>query len=199
LVAARRPDLVRTLTLVSPALPVYRPRATNVHLPALAVPFIGQRLLQRLGRFPVEARVRATIALCFADPDRVPPQRFDEAVAEASRRARLDYDADAMLESLRALLTSYFRRGPATLWNAAAEVQAPTLLIYGLRDKLVDPRTSARAARTFPRSQLLVLPSSGHVAQMEHPEVVAAAVRKFLDRVGSQDIDLRPVRKQLAR
>jgi pimeloyl-ACP methyl ester carboxylesterase len=191
LIAARRPDLVRTLTLVSPALPVYRPRATNVHLPALAVPFIGQRLLRRLGRFPVEARVRATIALCFADPARVPAQRFEEAVTEASRRARLDYDGDAMLESLRTLLTSYFRRGPATLWNAAAQVQAPTLLIYGLRDKLVDPRTSARAARTFPRSQLLVLPDSGHVAQMEHPEVVATAVRKFLDRTAT--IDLRPL------
>ena len=196
LIAARRPDLVRSLTLVSPALPVYRPRATNVHLPALAVPFIGQRLLRRLGRFPVEARVRATIALCFAEPARVPPQRVEEAVAEASRRARLDYESDAMLESLRSLLTSYFRRGPATLWNAAAQVQAPTLLIYGLRDKLVDPRTSAKAARTFPRSQLLVLPGSGHVAQMEHPELVAAAVRKFIDRVGSSDIDLRPVREQ---
>jgi pimeloyl-ACP methyl ester carboxylesterase len=194
LVAARRPDLVRTLTLVSPALPVYRPRATNVHLPALAFPFIGQRLARRLGRFPVEARVRATLALCFADPSCVPQQRFDEAVAEASRRARLDYESDAMLESLRSLLTSYFRRGPATLWNAAAQVQAPTLLIYGLRDKLVDPRTSARAARTFPRSQLLVLPKSGHVAQMEHPELVATAVRKFLDRTAT--IDLRPVREQ---
>ena len=194
LVAARRPDLVRTLTLVSPALPVYRPRATNVHLPALAFPFIGQRLARRLGRFPVEARVRATLALCFADPARVPQQRFEEAVAEASRRARLDYESDAMLATLRALIASYLRRGPNTLWNAAAAVQAPTLLVYGLRDKLVDPRTSARAARTFPRSQLLVLPDSGHVAQMEHPEVVATAVRKFLDRTAT--IDLRPARER---
>jgi pimeloyl-ACP methyl ester carboxylesterase len=196
LVAARRPDLVRTLTLVSPALPVYRPRATNVHLPALAFPFIGQRLARRLGRYPVETRVRATLALCFADPSRVPPQRFEEAVAEASRRARLDYESEAMLASLRALIAAYLRRGPSTLWNAAAQVQAPTLLVYGLRDKLVDPKTSAKAARTFPRSHLLMLPGSGHVAQMEHPEVVAAAVRKFIDRVGSHDIDLRPVREQ---
>ena len=196
LVAARRPDLVRTLMLVSPALPVYLPRATNVHLPALAFPFVGQRLARRLGRFPVEARVRATLALCFADPSRVPPQRFEEAVAEASRRARLDYESEAMLATLRALIAAYLRRGPSTLWKAAARVQAPTLLVYGLRDKLVDPKTSAKAARTFPRSQLLVLPGSGHVAQMEHPEMVAAAVRKFIDRVGSQDIDLRPTREQ---
>jgi pimeloyl-ACP methyl ester carboxylesterase len=97
---------------------------------------------------------------------------------------------------LRALIAAYLRRGPSTLWKAAAMVQAPTLLVYGLRDKLVDPKTSAKAARTFLHSQLLVLPGSGHVAQMEHPEVVAAAVRKFIDRVGGQDIDLRPVREQ---
>ena len=182
LVAAHRPDLVRTLTLVSPALPVYRPRATNAHLPALALPFVGQQLARRLGRFPVEARVRATLSLCFADPARVPQQRFEEAVAEASRRARLDYESDAMLATLRALIASYLRRGPNTLWNAAAQVQAPTLLIYGQRDKLVDPRTAVRAARTFPTSRLLMLPDSGHVAQMEHPDIVAKAVRRFLDR-----------------
>ncbi|MGZ4637935.1 MAG: alpha/beta fold hydrolase, partial [Actinomycetes bacterium] len=41
LVAAARPDLVRTLTLVSPALPVLRPRMSNAHLPALAAPWVG--------------------------------------------------------------------------------------------------------------------------------------------------------------
>lgn len=182
LVAAHRPDLLRTLTLVSPALPVLRPRSTNVHLPALAAPWVGQRLARRLGRFPVEARVRATIALCFADPTRVPPRRFVEAVEEAERRAHLEHDSDAMLASLRNLLAAYFRRGPTSLWGAAARVQAPTLLVYGLKDKLVDPRTSARAARTFPDVRLMLLPDSGHVAQMEHPEQVAAAVRRHLLR-----------------
>jgi pimeloyl-ACP methyl ester carboxylesterase len=181
LVAARRPDLIRTLTLVSPALPVYRPRATNAHLPALALPFLGQRLAQRLGRYPVESRVRATISLCFADPSRVPRQRFEEAVAEATRRAQLDYESDALLASLRSLLTAYVRNRPA-IWREAATVQAPTLLVYGQRDKLVDPRTAYRASRTFQQSRLVVLPDSGHVAQMEHPRFVAATVRKFLDQ-----------------
>ncbi|MGH8968625.1 MAG: alpha/beta fold hydrolase [Actinomycetes bacterium] len=182
LVAAARPDLVRTLTLVSPALPVYLPRASNAHLPALAAPFVGQRLARRLGRFPVEQRVRATLALCFADPSTVPAQRVREAVEEASRRARLPYESDAMLASLRGLLSAYFRRGAASLWATAGRVQAPTLLVYGQRDRLVDPRTAMRAARTFPANRLLVLPDSGHVAQMEHPEVVAQAVRRHLVR-----------------
>jgi pimeloyl-ACP methyl ester carboxylesterase len=183
IVAARRPDLVRSLTLVSPAMPVLRPRSTNAHLPALAAPWIGQRLARRLGRFPVDARVKATLALCFADPTRVPRQRFDEAIAEADRRARLGHDSEAMLLSLRSLIATYLHHGPVSLWDTAAQVRAPTLLVYGLKDKLVDPRTSARAARTYPDARLLLLPDSGHVAQMEHPEEVARAVRRHVARV----------------
>jgi pimeloyl-ACP methyl ester carboxylesterase len=180
-VAATRPDLVRTLTLVSPALPVLRPRPSNAHLPALALPFAGQRLAARLGRFPVEQRVRATLALCWADPTRVPPQRVEEAMAEAERRARLDHESDAMLASLRSLLTAYVRPRAWPLWRLAELVRAPTLLVYGLADRLVDPRTSRRAARAMPQARLVLLPDSGHVSQMEHPEVVAGAVRRLLD------------------
>lgn len=180
MVAADRPELVRTLTLVSPALPILRPRASNAHLPALAAPWIGQRLARRLGRFPVEQRVRATLALCFADPSRVPQERFEEAVAEASRRARLDHDGEAVLSSLRGLLSSYLDRGPNSLWRLAARVQAPTLLIYGQSDRLVDPRTALRAARTFRDMRLLMIPNSGHLSQVEHPEAVAAAIDRHI-------------------
>ena len=191
-VAASRPDLVRTLTLVSPALPVLRPRATNVHLPALAVPFAGQRLARRLGRFPVEQRVRATLALCYADPARVPAQRVEEARTEAERRAQLEHESEAMLLSLRSLMSAYVRPRAWPLWRLAAHVHAPTLLVYGLRDRLVDPRTATRAARTFPDAQLLTIPDSGHVSQMEHPEVVAHMARRFLTavdrRTGSRSV-----------
>ncbi|MGH8892221.1 MAG: alpha/beta fold hydrolase [Actinomycetes bacterium] len=189
-VAATRPDLVRTLTLVSPAMPVLRPRASNVHLPALAVPFAGQRLARRLGRFPVEQRVRATLALCYADPCRVRPERFAEAMAEAERRARLDHESDAMLLSLRSLMSAYLRPRAWPLWRLAETVRVPTLLVYGLADRLVDPRTSGRAAKSIPRARLVVLPDSGHVSQMEHPEVVAGTIRRFLDDVATRSADI---------
>jgi len=180
-VAATRPDLVRTLTLVSPALPVLRPRTTNVHLPALAVPWAGQQLARRLGRFPVEQRVRATIAICWADPSRVPVERLDEAMVEAERRAHLEHDGDAMIRSLRSLMAAYLRPDRWPLWRLAARVQAPTLLVYGLKDRLVDPRSAGRAARTIPGARLVVVPDSGHVTQMEHPGLVAREVRRLLD------------------
>ena len=85
--------------------------------------------------------------------------------------------------SLRGLADSYFVIGSGNLWRQAGRVQAPTLLVFGRHDKLVDVRMAPRAARTFPTSRLLVLEDSGHVAQLEHPMTVAEAV---LDHLGHQ-------------
>jgi pimeloyl-ACP methyl ester carboxylesterase len=54
-------------------------------------------------------------------------------------------------------------------------VQAPTLLVWGDQDRLVDVSLAPRAAAAFRDSRLLVLPGVGHVAQLERPEVVARA------------------------
>jgi pimeloyl-ACP methyl ester carboxylesterase len=58
------------------------------------------------------------------------------------------------------------------------------LLVYGLRDKLVSYRMARRASAAFRDSRLLVLPDSGHVAMMEHPELVARAFRALLAETG---------------
>jgi pimeloyl-ACP methyl ester carboxylesterase len=182
-VAATRPDLVRSLVLVSPALPVRRARRSNAHLPALATPLLGELALRHFARVAVERRVRGSLGVIYADPSGVPEERVQQAVAEARRRAELEHDAEAFLRSLRGVLAAYLHRGPQALWELAAQVKAPTLLVYGLRDKLVDPRTAERAMRTFPDATLVSLPGSGHVAQMEQPEVVAGVVRRHLDAV----------------
>ena len=119
--------------------------ATNVHLPALAVPWAGQRLARRLGRYPVEQRVRATIALCWADPSRVPPSASRRRSRRPSGEPGSDHESDAMLGSLRSLISAYLRPDRWPLWRLAAQVQAPTLLVYGIKDQLVDPRTAWRA------------------------------------------------------
>ena len=38
----------------------------------------------------------------------------------------------------------------------------------------------SRAARSFPRSRVVVLPRTGHVAQMERPQAVAAEFRRMV-------------------
>ncbi len=61
------------------------------------------------------------------------------------------------------------------------EITAPTLVIGGLTDKLIDPRVPMQVARAVPDSRLLILPGVGHVAQMEVPRLVARAIVGLLD------------------
>ena len=181
--AAQRPDLLRTLTLVSPALPVYRPKRSNVHMPLLLVPGIQAVLYKRLTRTPVEEQVKRLTELCYADPSLANPQRLQYSAGELRRRQESGLDREAFMGSLRGLADSYFVIGSGNLWRQAGRVKAPTLLVFGRHDKLVDVRMAPRAARTFPTSRLLVLEDSGHVAQLEHPMTVAEAV---LDHLGHQ-------------
>jgi|HubBroStandDraft_6_1064221.scaffolds.fasta_scaffold97325_2 pimeloyl-ACP methyl ester carboxylesterase len=175
--AALRPELVKTLTLVSPALPDLRPRPIPARLSALRVPGIGPWLMRRTTRIPARQRVRVLLRAVYYDPDAVHPDRIDEEVAEVERQDGLSYVGDVLLGSARGVVYEYLRRGPQTLWRDAAQITAQVLAIYGSHDRLVDPRMAARAARTFRYARVLVLPRTGHVAQMEHPGQVASEMR----------------------
>jgi pimeloyl-ACP methyl ester carboxylesterase len=65
-------------------------------------------------------------------------------------------------------------------------VTAQTLLMYGREDKLVSSRVAPKAKAAFPNATVVVLPQTGHVAQMEHPELVAHFVRSHLDAVAKR-------------
>ncbi|MFI9080717.1 alpha/beta fold hydrolase [Streptomyces sioyaensis] len=180
-VAAVRPDLVRTLTLVSPALPELRPQLTAVPTAMLAVPGIA-RLFGRLTHdWTPERRTREVLALCYGDPGRVSPEGFNSAADEYARRLELPYFWEVMERSARGLVNAYTLGGQHNLWRQAERVLAPTLLVYGGRDRLVSFRMARRAAAAFRGSRLLTLPEAGHVAMMEYPEAVARAVRELLD------------------
>lgn len=184
LVAAKRPDLVRTLTLVSPALPSLRPtRGGDPRLPLLLLPGLEQLARRRLAGLTPEQRARGVLELCYGDPSRVSPERFAEAVEEVRRRGTLGHDGEAFTRSLRGLIGSYLARGDRAVWQQAARVQAPTLLVWGDRDRLVDVALAPRALRTFPDARLLVLPGVGHVAQMERPDLVARAFLGLLEEL----------------
>ncbi|MEG3631824.1 alpha/beta fold hydrolase [Streptomyces poriticola] len=183
-VAAARPDLVRTLSLVSPALPEILVQRTAVPTALLALPGVA-RLFTRYSRdWTAEQRVRGVMQLCYGDPGRVTPEGFQHAVEEMERRLRLPYFWDAMARSARGIVDAYTVGGQHGLWRQAERVLAPTLLVYGGRDQLVGHRMAQKAARAFRASRLLTLPEAGHVAMMEYPEAVAAAFRELLADTG---------------
>jgi len=180
-VAATRPDLVKTLTLISPALPDPRPHLDQVHFAVISLPGVGPRVLRKYDALPPHSRVADVIATCFADPARFPPERFAAEVAELARRDTLDHATAALIGTIRTLTADFFRKGRRTAWRDAARITAPTLVIYGSQDRVVDPRQAGRAARAFANSKIVVLPRTGHLAHMEHPAQVAAEITAMLD------------------
>lgn len=183
--AARRPDLVASVTLISPALPSVRVGRGNVHLPVVAIPGVGESLVRRYAAVPVEQRVQATLDACTTDPSRVPANLRDALVVEAAERDAMPYATDAFLRSLRGLLATFADRGPERPWRLARRVAQPVLAIYGEDDVLVDARGASRAAREFADVEVVLLDDCGHVAQMEHPDLVAGLWADRFARVSS--------------
>ncbi|MFI7598354.1 alpha/beta fold hydrolase [Actinoplanes sp. NPDC049681] len=189
-VAALRPDLVRTLTLISPAMPFLDPRRTaqGPVLPLLALPRAHRILAWGMARLTVEEMAEQVLLACFGDTRKVSPQRRAEAIEEIKLRYTVDHYPQAYMGTLRGLVSSFLRAylpGVNSQWRLAARITAPTLVIGGLKDGLVDPRVPAQVAKVIPDSRLLILPGVGHVAQMEVPRLVARAVVGMLEDVKS--------------
>jgi pimeloyl-ACP methyl ester carboxylesterase len=183
-VAATRPELVETLTLISPALPDSRPRLDLIRFPVMSLPRLGTRVVKQYQVLPPERRVADVITACYGDPALFQQARFATEVAELTRRDELGHAAAALVGTVRTLTAEFLRKGRHSAWRDAARVTAPTLVIYGSRDRLVDARMAGRAAHQFADARVVVLPRTGHVAHMEHPGAVADEIGVLLGMPG---------------
>ncbi|MFC7545075.1 alpha/beta fold hydrolase [Plantactinospora sp. GCM10030261] len=187
-IAGLRPDLVRTLTLISPAMPFLDPRRSlqGRMLPLLAIPGARRLTARYLTHLTPEEMARQVMEACVADTTRICEQRRQEAIEEIRARYTADHYAHAYLRTFRGLVSSFLRAylpGSGSLWRIAGMVTAPTLVIGGRQDRLVDVRVSPQVARTIPDSRLLMLDGVGHVAQLEVPRTVARATIAMLDEM----------------
>jgi pimeloyl-ACP methyl ester carboxylesterase len=121
-----------------------------------------------------------SIATIYFDGTCVHPDRIAADIAEIERRDQLGYGGAVLVRCARSIVAEYLRRGSTSLWRDAARVSSPSLIIYGSHDRIVDSRMAGRAARTFRRARVVVLPRTGHVAQMERPGAVAAEFGRML-------------------
>lgn len=182
--AADRPDLVRTLTLISPALPDLRPRAQPLRMALAGLPLLGDRLIRALLATDVQTRVRGSVEAVYAEPARLHPRRLAEWITETAAYDELAHGPEALRRSLHGIIAEYLRPpGRRALWRQAAGLLMPVLAIYGRHDDLVDVRMAAKAARLIPAARVVTLPDVGHAAQMERPRAVAREIRTaLLDR-----------------
>jgi pimeloyl-[acyl-carrier protein] methyl ester esterase len=61
------------------------------------------------------------------------------------------------------------------------QIQQPTLLIAGQRDKLTPPEASYYLAQVIPNAKVVEIEGAAHAPFLSHPELFVALVRKFLN------------------
>ncbi|MEU8378219.1 alpha/beta hydrolase [Streptosporangium sp. NPDC048865] len=183
--AAQRPDLVRTLTLISPVLPEPLPQPAALKVSLLALPGVARLQARYTARRGMEQELSALVGMLYGDRSLMTVEEWEGELAERRRRHELPYVIDVRVGTLRGIIRSYLERGEASLWQQARRVTAPTLLVYGRRDRFVSYRSAYRAERAFPDARLLLLPNAGHVSMKEFPKQVAEAFYGLLAADGT--------------
>lgn len=179
MIAARRPDLVSTLTLISPAVPDRRPdprRLSDPRMVLAALPIVGKPVRRRLSAMSPAQRAQQMIDLCFADPTVWPPHRIEELADEHAARIGQAWATRALSQSTAGILVDWFRFRAESGWSTLRRITAPTLVVWGTHDRVISSALARRTAREIAGSELLLLSHTGHVAQMERPDLVAQAV-----------------------
>lgn len=105
----------------------------------------------------------------FADPSRVTDPMISEAL-EAQRQSRLA----SLLTGLALSLPS------AHLYPQLHRLRPPTLLIWGVNDRLFPPHHGEEAAGRIPAAHLTVIPRAGHLPMLEQTEAFLAVLNEFL-------------------
>lgn len=184
LVAHVAPRLVDRMVLVGPGQPYPKGVPINwgfaLAYVALATPWLGRVVARRRFSRAATLKADASLQLVCHRPERIPPSQRHAYVAMAHRRADMPWAPTAFLEASRSMVHELRRTDGYDRF--IAELEPPTLLIHGGRDRLVVPEASRRLARLRPDWRLEELRDVGHSPQLESPELLVDLVADWLDR-----------------
>jgi pimeloyl-ACP methyl ester carboxylesterase len=71
-----------------------------------------------------------------------------------------------------------------TLRGRVGQIRVPTLVLWGESDRIVPPEYGRAYAEAIPGARFQLLPGTGHVPQLESPDVLLAALAPFVDSTG---------------
>jgi pimeloyl-ACP methyl ester carboxylesterase len=167
-VAARMPERVERLILVDaagyPPQSLTTPQVVPLAFRIARIPWLRRLASNTLPRGLVENSLRQL----YGDPAKVTPDLVDQYSEIARRQGNRD-----------ALGRRMDQAKPADL-SLLKKIKAPTLILWGGRDRLLPPELAHRFEHDIPGARLVVFDNLGHMPQEEDPERTVAAVRRFL-------------------
>jgi len=174
--AALYPARVRSLILLAPANPYSSYR--------FLVRFYGTavgRMLAKMSPYFPRWMQRIALGRMYGDPARIPKGSLEGYVDSL----RIPGTVPHVLAIVRRWFADMAKL--EVLLPSLAEV--PTLLIWGDRDRAVDPRSAKQLQRILTRSELKIVPGGGHVLPDEMPEESSAILREWVQREPSSGAD----------
>lgn len=166
--AARHPDLIRTLTLMNTT-------AMKEKLPnRIKYAFLAQ-MVKMFSPAPFTA---IAVKELFGKTTRTSPERsamLQEWTARLRTRPR------SVAYTLQAISNRREFRA-----KEMAAIQCPTLIIAGEDDKAQPPRNSASLFTGIRGARMINIPGAGHSSSLEQPEAVIAAMREFLQSAAAR-------------
>jgi pimeloyl-ACP methyl ester carboxylesterase len=106
---------------------------------------------------------------------------FDPAKAPNLDPSALPPAAREVFAGNRAALALYGgRMVDPTLLGRLGGIDVPALVVWGEADRIADPETGRALAAAIPGARFELLPGTGHVPQLETPEVLLDALRPFV-------------------
>lgn len=168
--AALAPERIRTLVLVSPANPwskIGRRRLASLQnrLVAAVFPRVARHLM------PLQAYF---IRRMYGDPSRITPGTISGYRKPLIRRGVLEH-------AVRIVKT--WDEDMSKLQQALAAIaHIPVLLVWGSRDRVVDPASLEFMRRKFERSETSIIEGAGHLPYEECPEEFSRVVLDYFAR-----------------
>lgn len=179
---------VAATVLVCPALPhpfgVLPDRGFVALLLLAAAPFGAKLFGARARKAKPEALVHEMLKLTCVDKKRVPRDLIDEAVALARTRHERPWMDQAFTEATRSIGSTVLLSGEKFL-SAMQRMTAPTLLVHGEKDRLIDVRAAKAAVQRCPSVKLELLDDVGHTPQIEVPARFLSVVLPWLESATS--------------
>ncbi len=166
--AAAMPDRVQRLILVDasgyPLETLSTPPEVPLGFRLARTPGLRWLMEHTLPRGIVETSVRNV----YGDPSKVTPELVD-----------LYYDITLRAGNRKALARR-MDQGYSADTTLLKDIKAPTLILWGGKDRLLPLELGQRFQRDIPGAKLVVLDDLGHVPQEEDPARTLAEVRRFL-------------------
>jgi 3-oxoadipate enol-lactonase len=163
--AARRPELVRSLVLLDTSADPEEPASAR-----------KDRLLANIFRVVGIGPVRKPTMKLMFGPTFLADPKSEPIVAEWIRRLS-ECDRGAIRQAVRGVAN---RNG---VLDEIGSITAPTLVVVGEHDAATPPQRARIIAGAIPGARLEIVANSGHSSTVEQPEALTSLILSFINEV----------------